>query len=337
MELREGFRQKGDVRVVGIGGAGVAMVNTMIEAGMSGVVFIAAGTDFENLERSLAPGKVGIGANHTGGLGAGADPNAGFKAALESRRELITAVQGAVLLFIVAGMGGGTGTGAAPVVAEIAAQMGVTTVAVVTMPFVFEGRRRRRQASEGAAELRRLADVMVTVECQSLTRALDRTMTLEAAYRLAAASVAGAVKILSEFMTTPGLVSIETPTRVSLACASLEDANLTRANLRGVDLSGACLRRTNLAGADLEGALLVTASLQGANLANANLRGAHLRGADMRGASVEGAVFEDADLRHARLSDASGFTQVQCDSARTDEVTALPIGITRNQESEDGP
>ena len=152
------------IRVIGVGGGGGNAINNMIQSGMSGVDFIVVNTDAQDLARSLAPRRFQLGGQLTRGLGAGAKPQVGREAAIEDRDRLVELVQGCDMVFITAGMGGGTGTGAAPILLEVARECGALTVAVVTRPFLFENGNHRKQAEEGIANLRRCVDTLITIK-----------------------------------------------------------------------------------------------------------------------------------------------------------------------------
>jgi cell division protein FtsZ len=173
------------LKVIGCGGAGGNAVNRMIGAGLRGVEFIVANTDHQALNQSLAPHRIQIGAVATRGLGAGGDPSQGRKAAEEDEQAIADSLTDSDMVFITAGMGGGTGTGSAPVVARIAKSTGALTVAVVTKPFTFEGRRRMRQAEEGLAELRAEVDTLIVIPNERLLAVVDRTMTLTDSFAVA--------------------------------------------------------------------------------------------------------------------------------------------------------
>src|SRR5512132_73293 len=173
------------LKVVGVGGAGGNAVNRMIGAGLRGVEFISINTDIQALNQSLAPGRLQIGMGTTRGLGSGGDPSQGRRSAEEDEQTVAEALSGSDMVFVTAGMGGGTGTGAAPVVARLAKQTGALTVAVVTKPFTFEGRRRMRQADEGLAELRAEVDTLIVIPNERLLAVVDRTMTLTDSFAVA--------------------------------------------------------------------------------------------------------------------------------------------------------
>jgi len=204
-----GERNPAKIKVIGIGGAGGNAVNTMISYHLQGVDFIAANTDAQALEASSSPIKIQLGAEITKGLGAGSDPDIGKKAALETREYLKTQLDGADMIFITAGLGGGTGTGGAPVVAEIAKELGVLTVAVATKPFLFEGKRRNSQADSGIAELRKVVDTLIVVPNQRLLSLGGRNITLLEAFKKADDILYHAVKGISDLIMVPGLINLD--------------------------------------------------------------------------------------------------------------------------------
>jgi len=208
-EIEEDMIMGADIRVIGVGGGGGNAVNSMISAGIDGVKFIAANTDLQALAHSLASSKLQIGSKLTKGLGAGANPEVGRKAANEDSTRIAEAIQGTDLLFITAGLGGGTGTGAAPVIANIAKEMGILTVGVVTKPFAFEGQRRMRQAEEGLKEMRDNVDTLITIPNMRLLTVVDRKTTLLDSFRMADDILRQAVAGISDLVTIPGLVNVD--------------------------------------------------------------------------------------------------------------------------------
>ena len=178
MDHFEQSKQAAKIRVVGAGGAGCNAVNTMISAKLDRVDFIAANTDVQALAASKAPTRIQLGQMLTKGLGAGANPEMGREAALESREQIAQLLEGADMVFVTAGMGGGTGTGAAPIIADIAKSMGALTVGVVTKPFLFEGNRRRKQAEQGLIELKAAVDTLITIPNQRLLTLSNEPMPL---------------------------------------------------------------------------------------------------------------------------------------------------------------
>ncbi|NIM92633.1 MAG: cell division protein FtsZ [Anaerolineales bacterium] len=198
-----------DVKVLGLGGAGSNAVNRMIELGLSGVDFIAANTDKQALNSSLAPTRIQLGPRSTRGLGAGGDPRIGATAALESNQDLTAALRGADMVFITAGMGGGTGTGAAPIAAEIARENGAVVIAVVTMPFSFEMTRRAENANLGIQKLQPHTHTLITVPNDKLLQIVPKDLSLEIAFRLADDVLRQGVQGISELITRPGLINVD--------------------------------------------------------------------------------------------------------------------------------
>jgi cell division protein FtsZ len=197
------------LKVIGVGGAGGNAVNRMIGAGLRGVDFIAANTDVQALNQSLAPTRLQIGAHATRGLGSGGDPTQGRRAAEEDEQTFHDSLCDSDMVFITAGMGGGTGTGAAPIVARMAKQTGALTVAVVTKPFAFEGRRRMRQAEEGLAELRAEVDTLIVIPNERLLSVVAPTTSLTDAFSVADEVLLKATKGISDLVTVPGLVNLD--------------------------------------------------------------------------------------------------------------------------------
>jgi cell division protein FtsZ len=197
------------IKVVGVGGGGTNAVNRMVDAGLAGVEFIGVNTDAQALLMSDADVKIHIGEQATRGLGAGADPGVGRQAAVESRDELKEAMKGADMVFITAGEGGGTGTGAAPILAELAAEVGALTVGVVTRPFSFEGRRRAEVAQQGISELSERVDTIIVIENDRLLQVVDKETTVVEAFRLADDVLRQGVQGITDLITIPGLVNLD--------------------------------------------------------------------------------------------------------------------------------
>lgn len=197
------------IKVIGIGGGGGNAVNTMIAYNLQGVDFITANTDMQALGSSASPVKIQLGAEATKGLGAGANPEVGKRAAMEAKDLLKQHMEGADMIFITAGLGGGTGTGGAPIVADLAKEMGTLTVAVVTKPFQFEGKRRNIQAEEGVAELRRIVDTLIVVPNQRLLSLGGRNLSLLEAFKKADDILYHAVKGISDLIIVPGLINLD--------------------------------------------------------------------------------------------------------------------------------
>jgi len=208
-ELIESTLNSAKIKVVGIGGGGGNAVNTMISYELKGVDFIAANTDSQALGASLSPTKIQLGAEITKGLGAGSDPDVGKRAAVESTDAIKSALAGADMVFVTAGLGGGTGTGGAPIVTEIAKELGALTVAVVTKPFQFEGKKRQKQAEEGILELRSTVDSLIVIPNQRLLSIGGRTMPLLDAFKKADEILFHAVKGISDLIMVPGLINLD--------------------------------------------------------------------------------------------------------------------------------
>jgi len=208
-ELVEHINLSARIKVIGIGGGGGNAVSTMIAANFTGVDFIAANTDSQALEASLAPVKVQLGEKITKGLGAGANPEIGRRAALEDQERLRDYLAGADMIFITAGMGGGTGTGGAPIIAQLAREVGALTVGVVTKPFLFEGKKRMRQAEEGIRELKENVDTLIVIPNQRLLSIAAKTTALLEAFQKADDILLEAVRGISDLIITPGLINLD--------------------------------------------------------------------------------------------------------------------------------
>ncbi|MGA8090565.1 MAG: cell division protein FtsZ [Terracidiphilus sp.] len=194
------------IKVIGVGGGGGNAVNRMIQAGLEGVEFIAANTDVQALKLSLAPIKLQLGVRLTAGLGAGANPDVGRRAALEDSEKIIEALEGADMVFVTAGLGGGTGTGAAPVIASLASEMGILTVAVITRPFAFEGKRRLQQAERGLKELIESVDTMIVIPNEKLL-AVAKDAGFFESFRIADDVLRQGVQGISDIITIPGIIN----------------------------------------------------------------------------------------------------------------------------------
>ncbi len=201
--------QVAKIKVIGVGGGGCNAVNRMIESGVKGVEFIVANTDAQALKTSLAPTKIQIGTELTNGLGAGANPSVGKEAALESKNEIEQTLEGADMIFVTCGMGGGTGTGAAPVIASIAQEMGALTVGIVTKPFSFEGKRRMEQALSGIEELKKHVDTLIIVPNDKLNDIIDKATPLLDAFKEVDNVLRRGVQSISDLIAVPGLVNLD--------------------------------------------------------------------------------------------------------------------------------
>jgi cell division protein FtsZ len=208
-ELMDGHAETAVIKVMGIGGGGGNAVGHMLSSGIEGVDFICANTDAQALKGARVKTGIQIGCNITKGLGAGANPEIGRQAAMEDRDRIQEVVSGADMLFLTAGLGGGTGTGAAPVVAQLAKELGVLTVAVVTKPFTMEGGKRMQIADQGIAELARYVDSLITIPNEKLLTVLGPDTTLLDAFRAANQVLQGAVQGIAELITRPGLINVD--------------------------------------------------------------------------------------------------------------------------------
>ncbi|MBU7005612.1 cell division protein FtsZ [Phosphitispora fastidiosa] len=209
LEFEIDMDQFANIKVIGVGGGGGNAVNRMITAGLKGVEFITVNTDAQALYMSEAQHKMQIGAKLTKGLGAGANPEIGQKAAEESREELAKALNGADMVFVTAGMGGGTGTGAAPIVAEVAKEIGALTVGVVTKPFTFEGRKRLTQAEGGISNLKNKVDTLITIPNDRLLQVIDKHTSIVEAFRIADDVLRQGVQGISDLIAVPGLINLD--------------------------------------------------------------------------------------------------------------------------------
>ncbi|MFK8017481.1 MAG: cell division protein FtsZ [Gammaproteobacteria bacterium] len=208
-ELMDSYSQNAVIRVIGVGGGGGNAVAHMVKSGIDGVDFVCANTDAQALKNAKVKTGLQIGCNITRGLGAGANPDVGRQAAMEDRDRILEVIEGSDMLFITAGMGGGTGTGAAPVVAQVAKELGILTVAVVTKPFGMEGNKRTKIAEEGIAELAKYCDSIITIPNQKLLTVLGPDTSLLEAFKAANDVLQGAVQGIAELITRPGLINVD--------------------------------------------------------------------------------------------------------------------------------
>jgi len=208
-ELMDTQTQNAVIKVIGVGGGGSNAINHMVESSIEGVDFICANTDAQALKSSNVKTILQLGADITKGLGAGADPEVGKRAALEDKERIHDTLDGADMIFITAGMGGGTGTGAAPIVAQVARELGILTVAVVTKPFPFEGTKRMKVAAEGIAELGRHVDSLITIPNEKLLAVLGKEMSLLSAFKAANDVLLNATQGIAELITRPGLINVD--------------------------------------------------------------------------------------------------------------------------------
>jgi cell division protein FtsZ len=265
-QFAEEISGRAKMKVVGIGGAGGNALNWMIEAGLKNVDFIAINTDAQALEQNAAPKRIQIGREITRGLGAGANPDVGRRAVEENRDEIAAALEGADMVFITAGMGGGTGTGAAPIVAGIAKAQGALTVGIVTKPFAFEGKKRYAHAEAGLAELKAQVDTLIVIPNQRLIAIVERNTTLVAAFKMADNVLLQATKGISDLISTPGMVNLDFAD-VRTVMAQMGDA------LMGVGYATGEHRAIEAAQQAISSPLLEEVSIQGARAILVNVTG----------------------------------------------------------------
>ncbi len=259
------INQYAQIKVIGVGGGGSNAVNRMIESGLKGVEFIAINTDAQALYTSKADNKIQIGTKITRGLGAGANPEIGFKAAEESRNDIVAAIKGADMVFVTAGMGGGTGTGAAPLVAEVAKELGVLTVGVVTKPFIFEGRKRASQAEDGITNIKAKVDTLIVIPNEKLLQVVDKNTSINDAFRIADDVLRQGVQGISDLIAVPGLINLDFADVKTI----MED---TGAALMGIGISSGENRASVAARTAISSPLLET-SIEGAKGVLLNITG----------------------------------------------------------------
>jgi cell division protein FtsZ len=264
----EGLRTGACIKVIGVGGGGSNAVNRMIAAGLDGVDFLVANTDIQALKQSVASVKLQIGAKLTKGLGAGANPDVGRQAALEDTEKVIEALEGADMVFVTTGLGGGTGTGAAPIVASLAAELGALTVAVVTKPFAFEGRKRLAAAERGLADLKECVDTVITIPNERLLATLERGTSLFDAFRIADDILRQAVQGISDLIIVPGLINLD------FADVKTVMSGMGMA-LMGTGSAGGENRAVEAAKKAISSRLLEDGSIQGARGVLINITGGH--------------------------------------------------------------
>lgn len=256
-ELIENIQQNAVIKVVGVGGGGGNAVQYMVDSSVDGVEFICANTDAQALSRMAARTSLHIGGELTKGLGAGANPEVGRTAAMEDRDRIAETIQGADMVFITAGMGGGTGTGAAPIVAEVARELGILTVAVVTKPFPFEGKKRMKIAEEGIRELRDNVDSLIIIPNEKLMQVLGKNCSLINAFSAANNVLKGAVQGIADLITRPGMINVDfadVRTVMSEMGMAMMGSGMARGDNRAQEAAEAAIRSPLLEDIDLKGA-----------------------------------------------------------------------------------
>jgi cell division protein FtsZ len=282
----EHFHRTANIKVIGVGGGGCNAVERMIDADLAGVEFIAANTDLQALNSSRAPLKLQLGARLTSGLGAGASPDIGRQAALEDSSKIIEALEGADMVFVTAGMGGGTGTGASPVIASLSSELGILTVAVVTRPFAFEGKRRQLQAEQGMAELINSVDTLIVIPNEKLL-AYAQDMGFFECCRIADDVLRQAVQGISDIITVSGYINRDFAD-VRMTMAGMGQAVMGTAAYRGEN------RAIEAAKAAINSPLIEAGSVQGARALLVNITGS----SDMKAAEVQAAMSLIQDCVH---------------------------------------
>jgi cell division protein FtsZ len=266
LRLAEDIRAGARIKVIGVGGGGSNAVNRMVQVGLEGVEFIVANTDAQALQGNAAPIKIQIGGKLTKGLGAGADPNVGREAALEDTDSLIQALTGADMVFVTTGLGGGTGTGAAPVIASLAGELGALTIAVVTKPFKFEGKKRQAQAELGLAALRECVDTIITIPNERLLKIVDRATTLPEAFSTADDVLRQAIQGISDLILVPGLINLDfadVKTIMSGMGIAMMGTGIMSGENRTIEAAKAAISSPLLEGASVDGARGVIINVTG--------------------------------------------------------------------------
>jgi cell division protein FtsZ len=349
-------RNDARIKVIGIGGGGGNAVNRMIEAGMDGIEFIVANTDLQALRMSRAPMKIQLGVKLTNGLGAGANPEVGRKAALEDSDKIIEALEGADMVFVTTGLGGGTGTGAAPIIASLASEMGALTVAVVTKPFAFEGKRRMQQAEHGVAELMDSVDTTIVIPNEKLLAVAQDAGFFES-FRVADDILRQGVQGISDIITIPGIINRDFAdvkaimARMGYAVMGTATANGSR---RAIEAAQKAIASPLLEAGAIDGArgilINITGSsslklaevqeacsiIQNAADENANIIFGAVMDEKMKDAvkiTVIATGFKDEDRPRRRNQTASGFTV----NAGSDDFESVPEPPAMVMQSHDEP
>ena len=332
IELEDSDASPATIKVFGIGGGGSNAVNRMIAAGLRGVDYIACNTDLQALKKASAATKIQIGSRLTKGLGAGADPDVGRNAALEDQEKLADAIRGADMIFLAAGLGGGTGSGAGPIIAKLAAEAGALTVAVVTKPFQFEGKKRMRQAERAARELRDHVDTLITIPNQRLLSFVAQNTPLNESFKIADDVLRQAIQGISDLINCPGEINLD------FADVKKIMSDMGRA-LMGTAVAEGENRAVHAAQAAISSPLLEDASIEGARGVLMNITG----GADLTlfevneaAAIIQQAADPDAEILFGCVHDermagsvkvtviATGFDHGPSDELQIDDEPKIP-------------
>jgi len=335
LKLDEEGRTGARIKVVGVGGGGSNAVNRMVQSGLEGVEFIVANTDLQALKLNAAPNKIQIGGKLTKGLGAGADPNVGRQAALEDTDKLIEVLDGADMVFVTTGLGGGTGTGAAPVIASLASELGALTIAVVTKPFRFEGKKRQMQAERGLEELRDCVDTVITIPNERLLATIARTTSLTDAFTSADDVLRQAIQGISDLILVPGLINLDfadVKTIMSGMGIAIMGTGIGQGDSRAMDAANAAISSPLLEDASVKGARGVIINVTG---------GSDLSLIEVSEASaiIQEAAHEDANIIFGAVVDprmegkvkitviATGFDRVVASRQASASTATTPVDL----------
>lgn len=332
LEFDVANHQFASLKVIGVGGGGTNAVNRMIEAKIQGVEFIAINTDGQALNRSNADIRLRIGDALTKGLGAGANPEIGQRAALESKDEILGVLQGADMVFVTAGMGGGTGTGAAPIIAQMARELGALTVGVVTKPFLFEGKIRQNQAEKGVATLKENVDTLITIPNERLLQIVDKNTSIVEAFRMADDVLRQGVQGISDLITITGLINVDfadVKTIMSTAGSALMGIGLAKGEDRAVQAAksaiNSALLETSIEGS--KGVLLNITGSSNLTLSDVNEAAAVVtEAADPDANIIFGAVIDESLGDEIRVTViATGFEQKRSKRMGLDDLEIRPF------------
>ncbi len=325
------------IKVIGIGGGGGNAVNRMIEAGIEGIEFLVANTDLQALKRSKAPIKIQLGSRLTKGLGAGANPVVGREAALEDTDKIIEVLEGADMVFVTTGLGGGTGTGGAPIIASLATELEALTVAVVTKPFHFEGRRRMQQAEQGLRELRECVDTVITIPNERLLHTVDKNSSLADSFGVADDVLRQAVQGISDLITVPGLINLDFADVKSIMQGmgmALMGAGRARGDNRAIEATQQAISSPLLEEATIQGAKGVLINITGGpdlTLYEVNVASTIIREAADEDANIIFGAVIDENLRDDMKITviATGFGQEAVAVASASAISSLPATAPR--------
>jgi cell division protein FtsZ len=325
------------IKVIGIGGGGGNAVNRMIEAGIEGIEFLVANTDLQALKRSKAPIKIQLGSKLTKGLGAGANPGVGREAALEDTDKIIEVLEGADMVFVTTGLGGGTGTGGAPIIASLATELEALTVAVVTKPFHFEGRRRMQQAEHGLRELRECVDTVITIPNERLLHTVQKDSSLADSFGVADDVLRQAVQGISDLITVPGLINLDFADVKSIMAGmgmALMGAGHARGENRAIEATQQAISSPLLEEATIQGAKGVLINITGGpdlTLYEVNVASTIIReAADVDANIIFGAVIDDNMHDEMKITViATGFGEEEMAIASAAGMSSMPASAPR--------